>query len=60
MSHLNRDQIAKLLKAELPRGEIRDIVRHLLTGCRQCARVAQELVNKTGILGEPYHSDDPP
>ncbi|HEV8582078.1 MAG TPA: hypothetical protein VGX68_23665 [Thermoanaerobaculia bacterium] len=39
--HPARQELERLIRGELPREEALSVVRHLLTGCRECAKEAR-------------------
>ena len=57
MGHFTREQVERLLESSLPREEIREVVRHLLTGCERCREIARQVAGEAGLLQEPHHSD---
>lgn len=50
--HPTEGQLSDLLRGDMPKDEVRAIVRHLLTGCSECLRVTRKLWN-LGVL-PPY------
>lgn len=43
--HLSPDLLNRFLEGSLDAGERRRVVRHLLTGCPACQKVARELLH---------------
>jgi hypothetical protein len=42
-SHPSAEELRSFMRGELKRPEIRDLVRHLLTGCPECLEVTRRL-----------------
>ncbi len=43
--HFSHEVIERFFRAELSRGENREVVRHLLTQCPRCSRLAREVAH---------------
>lgn len=56
MRHLTEATVPRLLKSELPPEERNEAVRHLLTRCPQCIRLAQSVAAGTGDEGKTLDS----
>lgn len=54
--HPEPSQLERFLRGQLPRTEVRDIVRHLLTGCPRC----REETRRLWKFAEPVPSDPEP
>lgn len=42
-SHPSAEELRSFMRGELKRSEVRDLVRHLLTGCPECLEVTRRL-----------------
>ncbi len=50
MGHFTREQVERLLEGSLPREEIREVVRHLLTGCEICREITRQVAGEAGLI----------
>lgn len=50
MCHLTEETLRRLMKGELPSEERNEAVRHLLTKCPQCVRLAQSVAASAGLV----------
>jgi hypothetical protein len=42
-SHPSAEELRSFMRGELKRSEVRDLVRHMLTGCPECLEVTRRL-----------------
>ena len=42
-NHPDSEQLERLMRGELPRREVAEVVRHLLAGCPACLQVTRRL-----------------
>jgi hypothetical protein len=47
--HPNGEDLQRFARGELSRREVREIVRHLLTGCPRCRRLTAALWGPVGV-----------
>lgn len=48
-SHVGRESMERFLRAELPREENQEIIRHLLTECPVCRAMVREAAQRQGF-----------
>ncbi len=53
--HIPEELLKRFLRLEASRGESKELVRHLLSGCTQCSDLAFRLTSETGVFspGKP-------
>ena len=58
--HVERELLARFLRAEATPKEAREVVRHLLSGCAQCLESARQASSGMGlgVAGEPHVYDE--
>ena len=47
--HFSRETLERFLRAELPREEIRDFVRHVLRRCPRCSGLLREVSRRADV-----------
>jgi tetratricopeptide (TPR) repeat protein len=58
--HVEKELLARFLRAEATKEEARRVVRHLLSGCTQCLESARQASSGAGlgVAGEPHVYDE--